>query len=66
MQDGGHHGCLCWAGYPNIMQLGCRLIAWWLCWPSWLRVLDCHVYALLPYGRRLRVASLVTVIVTML
>jgi len=22
--------CAC---YPNIVQLGCRLIAWWFCWP---------------------------------
>ena len=21
--------------HPNIMQLGCRLIAWWLCRPPW-------------------------------
>ena len=24
--------CTC---HPNIMQLGCRLIAWWLCRPPW-------------------------------
>ena len=25
----------CCACHPNIMQLGCRLIAWWLCRPPW-------------------------------
>ena len=25
----------CTACYNNIVQLGCRLIAWWLCRPPW-------------------------------
>ena len=25
----------CIACYNNIVQLGCRLIAWWLCRPPW-------------------------------
>ncbi len=32
----------------TVVQLGCRLIAWWLCRPlSWI-LLDFHVYALWP------------------
>ncbi len=34
---------LCCSCYPNIMQLGCRLVAWWLCW---IYGRGCHVYAL--------------------
>ena len=42
---------LCCACYPSIMQLGCRLSAWWLCWPPWLRLPDSTC---MPYGPRLR------------
>ncbi len=38
----------CCACCSNIMQLGCRLIAWWLCWPPWSRLPDSHGCALWP------------------
>ena len=33
---------------PNILLLGCSLVAQWLCWPPWVRVPDSHLYALRP------------------
>ncbi len=39
---------LCCAYYPNIMPVGCRVVAWWLCCPPCLRLLDSHAYALWP------------------
>ena len=42
--------CLYCACYLSIMQLGYRLIAWWLCWPPRVRLLGSHVYAIWLYA----------------
>ena len=40
----------CTACYNNIVQLGCRLIACWLCRPPWC---GCQTPTCMPYGPRL-------------